>query len=153
MKLRQSPRLKDFAYVGPFAYHLTFVTRRRLLIFREATVVEACLESLNAACGRYGFNILAFCFMPDHLHVLSAGQEGSSLQDFVRYFKQLSGYRFRRAYGASLWQISYYDHVVRRDEDVEQIAAYIWDNPVRAGLVESRLDYAFSGPRALMGQA
>lgn len=91
--------------------------------------------------------------MPDHLHLLVAGQDGSSLPDFARYFKQLSGYQSKRTHGSALWQISYYDHVVRRDEAVEQIAAYIWDNPVRARLAESRLDYAFSGPRELMEQA
>jgi len=91
--------------------------------------------------------------MPDHLHLLLAGQDASSLQDFVHYFKQISGYDFKRRHASALWQISYYDHVVRRDEDVEQIAAYIWDNPVREGLVESRLDYAFSGPRELIEQA
>jgi len=91
--------------------------------------------------------------MPDHVHLLIAGQEGSSLRDFARHFKQISGYKFKRERGVSLWQISYYDHVLRREEDVEQIAAYIWDNPVRAGLVEERVGHAFSGPRELMEQA
>lgn len=153
MKLRQSPRLRDFPYTGAFAYHLTFVTRTRLPIFKTNEVIESCLDALTIACQSYLFDVLAFCFMPDHLHLLLAGRDGSSLQDFVRYFKQVSGYRFKRKHGSALWQISYYDHVVRRDEDVKQIAAYIWDNPVRAGLVESRLKYAFSGPRELMEQA
>jgi len=122
-------------------------------IFTAAAVVDTCLESLDAACRRFGFKGLAFCFMPDHLHLMVAGQEASSLKDFARYFKQLSGYRFRREHGVSLWQISYYDHVLRRDEDIREVAAYIWDNPVRAGLVKSRFEYAFSGPRELMGQA
>lgn len=153
MKLRQSPRLKDFRYTGPFAYHLTLVTRGRLPIFTAEKSVQPYRLALQRACQRYGFDTLAFCFMPDHLHLLLAGQDGSSLQDFSRYFKQVSGYHFKRRHGGALWQISYYDHVVRRDEDIQQIAAYIWDNPVRAGLVESRLDYAFSGPRELMEQA
>ena len=153
MKLRQSPRLNDFPYAGPFAYHLTFVTRGRLPLFKTEEAVRLCLEALEAACQRYDFESLAYCFMPDHVHLLLAGREGSSLWDFARHFKQVSGYKFKRECGARLWQISYYDHVVRRDEDVVQIAAYIWDNPVRTGLVENRLDYAFSGPRGLMGQA
>jgi len=153
MKLRQSPRLKDFTYEGPFAYHLTFVMRGRLPLFQTGEAVRLCLEALEAACQRYDFSALAYCFMPDHVHLLLAGQEASSLRNFARHFKQISGYRFKRKHGASLWQISYYDHVLRREEDVEQIAAYIWDNPVRAAMVESRLEYPFSGPRELMRQA
>ncbi len=151
MRLRQSPRLKDFHYTGSFAYNLTFVTRGRRPVFKDREAVEPCLDALKIACQRHGFDALAYCFMPDHLHVfVAAGQEGSSLRDFARYFKQMSGYQFRQRSGASLWQISYYDHVVRREESVQKIAAYIWDNPVRASLTKDRLDYAFSGPRELM---
>ena len=153
MRLRQSPRLRDFHYTGPFAYHLTLVTRGRLPIFKADDVVQSCLQAIEIACDRLGFDTLAFCFMPNHLHLLLAGRDGSSLRDFVRYFKQTSGYHFKRRHGTGLWQISYYDHVVRRDEDVGRIATYIWDNPVRAGLVESRLNYEFSGPREHMEQA
>ena len=153
MKLRQSPRLKEFAHTGSFVYHLTFVTRGRLPTFQSGEVVQSCLESLRTACERHGFDAIAYCFMPDHAHLLLTGQEKSSLRAFAHHFKQLSGYRFKRKHGASLWQISYYDHVLRRDTDVGQIGAYIWDNPVRAGLAENRMDYAFSGPREVMEQA
>ena len=91
--------------------------------------------------------------MPDHLHLLVSSEEGSQLKDFVRYLKQLSSYRFKEKHGANLWQISYYDHILRRHEDIERIAAYIWDNPVRAGLTEGRFEYIFSGPKGLMEQA
>jgi len=91
--------------------------------------------------------------MPDHLHLLVSGQDESSLPAFVRHFKQLSGHRYKREHGAQLWQISYYDHVLRRDEDLLAIARYIWDNPVRAGLAQDRSEYPFSGPRPIMEQA
>jgi len=52
-----------------------------------------------------------------------------------------------------LWQISYHDHVLRRNQDLLAAARYIWDNPVRAGLVQSRTEYRFSGPRSMLEQA
>jgi REP element-mobilizing transposase RayT len=91
--------------------------------------------------------------MPDHCHLLVSSHDGGCLQDFVRHFMQLSGYRYKREHGAQLWQISYYDHVLRADEDLPLIARYIWDNPVRAGLVQDSADYPFSGPRSMMEQA
>ncbi len=36
----------------------------------------------------------------------------------------------------SVWQKGYYDHAVRRDEDIELVARYIVANPLRAGLVK-----------------
>ena len=44
-----------------------------------------------------------------------------------------------------LWQDSYYDRVVRAEEDLGGIARYIIENPVRAGLVKSPLEYPFVG--------
>jgi len=152
-KLRTSPRLKDFGYVGPFAYGLSLVTRARAARFTELCVVQTVLDCLALSCARCGFSLHAYCFMPDHLHLLVSGQDGSSLPAFVRHFKQLSGHRYKREHGAQLWQISYYDHVLRRDEDLLAIACYIWDNPVRAGLAQDRSEYPFSGPRSVMEQA
>ena len=44
-----------------------------------------------------------------------------------------------------LWQDSYYDHVVRPEENLSAIARYIIENPVRAGLARSPFDYPFVG--------
>jgi len=88
--------------------------------------------------------------MPDHVHLLVAGSSDSRLSEFMRIFKQLSSYEAKRTTGEGLWQISYYDHVLRREEDLAQLARYIWENPVRAGLVSKRSDYPHSGPVPLM---
>ncbi len=36
----------------------------------------------------------------------------------------------------ALWQKSFYDHALRKNEDVRGIARYFVANPLRAGLVE-----------------
>jgi hypothetical protein len=41
-----------------------------------------------------------------------------------------------------VWQDGFFDHAVRRDEDVRTIARYIVSNPLRAGLVSNLGDYA-----------
>lgn len=46
--------------------------------------------------------------------------------------------------GDELWQINYYEHVLRSDEATESVAQYILDNPVRKGLAEDFRDYPFS---------
>ena len=55
----------------------------------------------------------------------------------MRYYKQLSGYAYKKRTGQQLWQISYYDHVLRSEEAIRPIAEYIWQNPVRRGMVDS----------------
>jgi REP element-mobilizing transposase RayT len=91
--------------------------------------------------------------MPDHLHLLVDTEDDANLIGFVKRFKQTTGWWFRNRYlagslkasPASLWHKSYYDHVLRSEEGLPQVAKYIVGNPVRAGLVESPEDYPFSG--------
>ena len=84
--------------------------------------------------------------MPDHLHLLLEGQsEKTGLRNFVQLFKQLSSYHWKHEGGADLWQRSYYDRVLRADEDTLVVARYILMNPVRKGLCQSPEQHPFSG--------
>ena len=84
--------------------------------------------------------------MPNHVHVLGEGvTERADFCEFVRLFKQTSSFTYGRAHGTVLWQRSYFERVLRADEDSVRIARYILDNPVRAGLADEGLAYPFSG--------
>src|SRR3972149_8953640 len=111
---RSSPRLRSFDYQGSHAYHLVLSPRDHLPRLRDGRLVAFCLESLAASGSRYGFEVLAYCFMPDHVHLLVAGNDDSPLLRFVQHFKQATGYRH-----PGLWQRSYYDHILRREETLE----------------------------------
>jgi putative transposase len=107
--------------------------------------VASCLERLSASAARYGFQVLAYCFMPDHLHALVVGSVNAPLVRFCQHFKQATGYVY-----PGLWHRSYFDHILRQEEAIEAVALYIWHNPVRAGLVDHPLAYRFAGPRDLL---
>ena len=55
--------------------------------------------------------------------------------------------------GDFAWQISYYDHILRREEALIDVAKYIWMNPVTAGLASSPELYPWSGPAEMLAQA
>lgn len=107
--------------------------------------------------------------MPDHVHVLVEGEsQTADLKKLVAVFKQKSGFWFRqmrrkeatteenesnnveqgfslaRLRGDELWQINYYEHVLRSDEATEKVARYILENPVRKGLAADFRNYPFS---------
>ena len=142
---QSSPRLNGFDYSGCYAYSVTCCTNQKRPHFRQTEVVDETLRILAQVSGDHGFGIYAYCFMPDHLHILAVGEEWSSLPRFVRLFKQKSGFAFRRKCGLLLWQRSYYDHVLRKEELLRDVALYILGNPVRKGLVEEYAMYPFSG--------
>jgi putative transposase len=59
--------------------------------------------------------------------------------------KQLSAFHYKQQYRLPLWQRYGYEHVVRDDEKTRVVARYIFENPVRAGLVRSPEEYPFIG--------
>lgn len=91
--------------------------------------------------------------MPDHFHALvwfvAVGSEHNqppkdnqkvrgtrpqSLEVLVQNFKSVTGKRInqvRRTPGMRVWQRNYYEHVVRDEQDLENIRRYIRDNPHR----------------------
>jgi putative transposase len=94
----------------------------------------------------FAFQILAHCYMPDHLHLLVEGRtDDSDLIGFVNGAKQQSGYWHVRRYQSPLWQTGWFDHILRDDESLERHVSYTLANPVRAGLVEGWRDWPYSG--------
>ena len=71
---------------------------------------------------------------------------GCDVVTFVGQFKNLTQRAFwglgRRG---KIWQQSFWDHLLRAEEDAAVVLTYILNNPVRAGLVASWRDYPFAG--------
>jgi putative transposase len=145
--LTQYPgHLKAFDYVGLHRYFLTFCTNSRRHHFVNHEHVDLVLGQLLGSAADTEFATVAYCFMPDHLHLLiEAHTEASDCLRFIKRAKQFSGYHFKQRFGTPLWQRYGYEHVLRSDEPTLSVARYIVENPVRAGLVTRVEDYPFVG--------
>ncbi|TAK59057.1 MAG: hypothetical protein EPO22_10555 [Dehalococcoidia bacterium] len=139
------PRLKGFAYDGGHAYHIVFNTaEHRPLLGGE--LADAVVESLVGAAAATSFDLLVYTVMPDHVHsLIQALDPDASPVKFVQRCKQRPGHAYRRNTRQHLWLPSFYDRVVRRGDDAREIAAYILDNPVRAGLMQEGDVWPHSG--------
>lgn len=84
--------------------------------------------------------------MPDHVHLLVEGQTAAAdLRRFIKRTKQGTGQAYSHRTSARLWQEGYYEHVLKRDTDVREVARYILWNPVRAGLSMTPAEYPYLG--------
>lgn len=84
--------------------------------------------------------------MPDHIHILAEGQSDSAdLRVFMNTAKQRSTYVARGWIRGRLWQPGYFDRVLRENDSACAVARYIVQNPVRAGLARSPVEYSFCG--------
>ncbi|MBW2678627.1 MAG: transposase, partial [Deltaproteobacteria bacterium] len=129
-RYEKRPRLKRFSYKGRHQYFITICTLNKHSTFSNEDPVMCCLKILKEKSQVMNFKVWAYCFMPDHLHLLLEGKsEDADLKGFISSFKQASGYHYRLnvAQGFSpvdmpkLWQPSFYDHVLRENEDLPAV--------------------------------
>ena len=136
-------RLPD---IGKDRYFLTFSTDQRTRVFVDDPPVSLVRTQILRAAREIRFEIDAYCFMPDHLHLIARGSdETSDAKDFVKRAKQYSGYYFKKEYGLQLWQRYGYERVIREDVELALTIRYIVENPVQAGLVEHPAKYRYLG--------
>ena len=146
MHTRRPARLKQFSYIGLQRYSLTFCTDWKRKWFENADAVELVLSQFLRVAANERFAVLAYCFMPDHVHLLIEGmQDDSDARKFIVKSKQCSAHAYAEAFRARLWQPFGYEHVLRGDEKASVVARYILENPVRAGLARTVLEYPFLG--------
>ena len=141
--------LKAFDYLGPYRYFLTFCAYQRRRRFVTADRVLAVRTQIERAASEQHFALIAYCFMPDHVHLLVEGQtEDSDCRRFMARAKQYSGFQYRAAFGGRLWQRYGFERTLRDGEATVSVARYILENPLKAGLVERIADYPFVGSSA-----
>jgi len=146
VRTKRPEHLKTFSYRGCHRYSLTFCTDSRRCHFVDASNVEIVTQQILRAATQMQFVVLAYCFMPDHLHLVIEGQrEDADALRFIKLAKQYSGFYFSQARGQSLWQRYGFEHVLRDDELTLVAVRYVLQNPVRAGLVSHPKAYPFIG--------
>ncbi|HZU13246.1 MAG TPA: transposase [Chloroflexota bacterium] len=145
---RRQRRLAGFDYANPsHAYFVTIRAVHGTAPFRRPEIAQSVLSSLHWLRTERQVQIQAHCVMPDHLHVLlRLPPDSPPLGRLIGAFKRLTTRQsWEHGIRGRLWQPRFYDHIVRRSEDAGEIARYIRDNPVRAGLVTDADAYPYSG--------
>jgi REP element-mobilizing transposase RayT len=144
---RKRLRLKDFDYSSPnHVYFLAICARDGTSPFLQEDLSGQLVSSLLLYRKERGIRVYSFCVMPDHVHLVLSPAEDFSVSELVKGLKtytakvaQEKGVRGR------IWQKSYYDHVVRKDESLVKICEYVLANPVRKRLAAKPEDWQFSG--------
>ena len=138
-------RLCPDVYAAPgSAALLTVCCKKRRQVFDRPKACEIVIAHLNKLHGG-SWAILGYVIMPDHVHTVVVNRS-ASLIEFVRFLKGRSSADFRNLLGlCDVWQQSFHDRMLRRTDDLGAVIQYIFENPVRAGLVHSWIDFPWVG--------
>ena len=141
---RKPNRLPDFDYSQNGAYFITICIQDRKPILSTIVGDDAYIvpKPFGTVAEKYIRNvpeIEKYVIMPDHIHMIIRLDNGSMwastptdakpqhnrISDIVRSIKVLVA----KEIGESIFQRSYYDHVIRNQQDYNEVWEYIENNP------------------------
>ncbi len=115
---------------------------KKTSIFLNDKLASIIIDEIKKGEG----SMWAWCLMPAHLHFLfdPSGDE-KDLIKLIKLIKGRSAQKINKIYGKrNTWQESFYDHILRKEEDIKHISFYILNNPVRKGIVDDWQKYPYS---------
>jgi REP element-mobilizing transposase RayT len=103
--------------------------------FLDLRVSGAMAAALRFREGKH-YRLLAWCIMPNHVHVVVRLFPGQELAKVVKAWKNFSAKAANLALGRKgrFWQREYYDRLIRNGEELDRAIRYIVENPAKAGL-------------------
>ena len=138
------PRPLRIEYENAY-YHVMNRGRGRQCIFHGDDYYNAFLKTLEEAHQRFRLQILCYCLMSNHYHLLVKTPE-ANLGRALRHINGLYTQRYNRLRKTDgpLFRGRYKAILVEEDSYQLQLSRYIHRNPIEAGVVDRLDDYPWS---------
>ena len=103
------------------------------------------IDVLRSLVAERAFKLHDFVVMPDHLHLLFTIGDGMTVEKAMQLVKGRFSFRLGRELGlkGEVWQKGFSEVQVLGERSFEEHRAYIVNNPVKAGLVDSPEKYEY----------
>ena len=149
---RKSTAIPHYDYSQPGAYFITLcVEKRRPILGKIDSSPQVVLSSNGKIVSDVWYSLpqrfpcldaisqSIFVVVPDHIHgILQITAGGASpsptLHQILGSFKSITSIETNRLLGTpgqKLWQRSAYEHILRNQQDFDEAAGYIAENPAR----------------------
>ena len=149
---RKSTAIPHYDYSQPGAYFITLcVEKRRPILGKIDSSPQVVLSSIGKIVSDVWYSLpqrfpcldaisqSIFVVVPDHIHgILQITAGGASpsptLHQILGSFKSITTIETNRLHGTpgqKLWQRSAYEHILRNQQDFDEAAGYIAENPAR----------------------
>ena len=138
---RQKRNVRDNSY-----YHIVNRGVEKRTVYLCASDYCKFLELLERACEKYSVEIVAFCFMPNHYHIIIKSIKGKDVSLWAKWFQGMYAQWFNRRYGrvGPLWQGRFFSKEVGGGEHLAKTWMYVVQNPVKASLSRTPKQWRWS---------
>jgi putative transposase len=140
-----SPHLAalEFANQSVLQFVTVCVDKRRPLLARPEIVALL----LYYWCKADHWLVGRYVVMPDHLHLFCAPatMPVTPLKQWVQFWRADVTRRWPHPKEKPVWQKDFFDRQLRHGESYRQKWLYLWENPIKDGLVKGPEDWPFQG--------
>ena len=142
------PRTARAAVAGA-VYHVLSRGNARATVFHDAIDYEAFVALVRSAIEHVPTDVLAFCLMPNHFHLVVRPHADRALGVWMQRLLTAHVKRHRCRYGTigRIWQGRFKAFPIQRDDHLLTVLRYVERNPVRAGLVLLAAEWPWSSLR------
>ena len=135
MPIRKQLRLEDYDYSQQGTYFITICVKNRLEILgnindneinlaKEGIIAKSYIETIEKVFE--GIILDEYVIMPNHIHAIISivKQNKVTLSRIINQYKGA----VTKQIGYSIWQKSYYEHIIRNEKEYYKIKEYIQNN-------------------------
>lgn len=145
------PRTARLVVPG-YPHHIIQRGNRRQDVFFTAADYQSYLELVGEKCAESGTQILAYCLMPNHTHLIVRPADPDGLhcigEVHRRYTRKINA---QKGWQGHLWQSRFASYPMDSQHMIEAVR-YIELNPVRAGICRHPALYRWSSARQRLGR-
>jgi len=108
------------------------------------------IASLVTEALKYGhtknYNLIRWCIMPNHVHVIVEMINNGNLSDIVNRWKSYTAHKANKLLRRTgqFWMSEYFDRYIRDAKHMADAISYVDFNPVKANLVQRPEDWSWS---------
>ncbi len=137
-------RVGRWSFSG-YSYFITASTFNRLPVFADPAHCRVVFDSIDWLEKEERLECYCSIIMPDHIHLVIKLGLGQTLPQVMQSLKGYTAKKINELKGQKghVWQGQYYDHLIRKEEDMRSIIFYCYENPVRRNLIQEARDYPF----------
>jgi putative transposase len=123
-------------------HHITQRGNRKQTTFFNDGDYDFYLKNMHEMAEKFGVEVVSYCLMPNHVHLLLVPHSKDSLVQMISYlhekYSKFINARFN--WKGHLWQGRFFSTPLS-SQHYENCISYIESNPIRAGLVQEISEY------------
>ncbi len=128
-----------------YLYFITSSCFNKQKLFVNEDTVHIVFDTVDYLEKKGYIDCYFIIVMPDHVHLILQLFNKKSLSEVMKSLKGFTGRKIKENLNLDVpvWQEQFYDHLIRKDENLIEIMKYCLYNPVRKGLTSSSFDYPY----------